>query len=105
MSYIQKRIFSFNLSDIQKRISSFKDSLFDYHSYLNHKGCIVRDERKDEKRYITRDKLIKKNIKININFPPKKRRTAVSKLSYTLIKIKRITFFTNKGSLLKRKNI
>ena len=27
---------------------TFKVSLFDYHSDLNHKGCIVRDERRDE---------------------------------------------------------
>ena len=49
--------------------------------------------------------LIKKKIKINLSFPKKELRTAVSKSSYTLIKIKRITFFTNKESLLKRKDI
>ena len=50
-------------------------------------------------------KLTKKNIKINIRFPKKELRTAVSKPSYKLIKIKRITFFTNKGSLFKKGKI
>ena len=50
-------------------------------------------------------KLIKNNIKINIGFPKKELTIAVSKLSYTLIKVKIITFFTNKGILLRIKNI
>ena len=37
-------------------------------------------------------KLIKKNIKINFSVPKKELRTVTSKPSYTLIKIKRITF-------------
>ena len=41
--------------------------------------------------------MIKKNIKINVSFPQKELRTAVSKSSYTFIKFKR-TFFTSKGS-------
>ena len=39
-------------------------------------------------------KLIKKNIKINISFPKKELRTAVSKPSYTLTEIKRKTYFS-----------
>ena len=37
--------------------------------------------------------MIKKNIKISTSFPKKELRTAVSKPSYTIIKIKRVTFF------------
>ena len=36
----------------------FKVSLFGYHSDLNHKGCIVRDERRDE--IDNRDKIDRK---------------------------------------------
>ena len=46
-------------------------------------------------------KLIKKDLKIKLSFPKKELKTAVSKPSYTLKKIKKITFFTNTGSLLK----
>ena len=38
---------------------------------------------------------MRKNKKIYISFPKKKIRTVVSKLSYILIKIKRIAFFTH----------
>ena len=67
--------------------------MFDYHSDPNHKGCIVRDERRDEidkKRYIARDEIDQKEYKTNISFPEKKLRAAVSKSSYTLIKLKKI---------------
>ena len=46
-------------------------------------------------------KLIKKDLKIKLSFPKRELKTAVSKSSYTLKKIKKITFFTNTGSLLK----
>ena len=48
-------------------------------------------------------KLIKKNIKINISFPKNELRTAVSKPSYTIIKIKRMTFFSQRMSFKKEK--
>ena len=48
-------------------------------------------------------KLIKKNLQINLSIPKKELRTTVSKPSYTLKKVKKITFFTNTGSLLKKK--
>ena len=38
---------------------------------------------------------MRKNKKIYISFPKKEIRTVVSKLSYILIKIKRIAFFTH----------
>ena len=48
---------------------------------LNRKGCIVRDEK--------RDKIDQKEYKNRLRF--KELRTAVSKLSYTLINMKRLT--------------
>ena len=47
-------------------------------------------------------KLIKKNIKINFSVLKKELRTAVSKPSYTLIKIKRITFFLKQRKFFKK---
>ena len=47
-------------------------------------------------------KLIKNNIKINISFPKKELRTALSKLSCTLIKIKIITFFQKQRKSFKK---
>ena len=88
LSHIQNRISFFFVLNTENNLV-FKVSLFDYHSDLNHKGCIVRDERRDEidKKDIQREtKLMKKNIKINISFPQKELRTAVSKSFYTLNK-------------------
>ena len=49
---------------------------------------------KIDKKDIKREKkLIKANVKTNLSFPKKELRTAVSKPSYILIKIKKITFF------------
>ena len=90
LSYIQKRnSFLFILYTEENFV--FKLSLFDYHSDLNHEGCIVRDERRDEinKRDIQRErKSIKKNIKMNASIPKKELRTALSKSANTLIKFK-----------------
>ena len=61
---------------------------------LNRKGCIVRDEK--------RDKIDQKEYKNRLRF--KELRTAASKLSYTLINMKRLTFFPLK-ELFKRKDI
>ena len=47
-------------------------------------------------------KLIKKNIKINFSAPKKDLRTVASKPSYTLIKIKRITFFQKQRKSFKK---
>ena len=41
-------------------------------------------------------KLVKKNIKTNFSVPKKELRIAVSKPSYTPIKTKKITFFSDK---------
>ena len=70
LSYIQKTISSFSLSYIQKRISSLR-SLFDYHSDLNHKGGIVRDERRDEidkELYRARDEIDQKEYTDKFKF-------------------------------------
>ena len=47
-------------------------------------------------------KLIKKNIKVNFSVPKNELRTVVSKLSYALIKIKRITFFQKQRKSFKK---
>ena len=47
-------------------------------------------------------KQIKKNIKINISFPKKEPRTVVSKPSYTLIKVNRITSFHTQRKSFKK---
>ena len=47
-------------------------------------------------------KLIKNNININISSPKKELRTAVSKLSYTLIRIKVISFFHKQRKSFKK---
>ena len=47
-------------------------------------------------------KLIKKNIKVNFSIPKNELRTVVSKLSYALIKIKRITFFQKQRKSFKK---
>ena len=85
----------------------FKVSLFDYLNDLNHEGCIVRDERRDEidKKNIQREtKLIKKNIKINISFPPKKVRTVFPNPPAHL-KIQKNTFFHKKRKSSKKESI
>ena len=66
----------------------------------------MRDERRDEigkNIYITRDEIDKKEQNISLSL--KELRSAASKSSYTLIKFKKLTFFTSKGSLLRRKDI
>ena len=47
LSYIQNRIFFYFVLNAEENVV-FTVSLFDYHSDLNHKGFIVRDERRDE---------------------------------------------------------
>ena len=84
-----------------------KVSLFDYLNDLNHEGCIVRDERRDgiDKKDIQREtKLIKKNIKINISFPPKKVRTVFPNPPAHL-KIQKNTFFHKKRKSSKKESI
>ena len=50
-------------------------------------------------------KLIKKNLKINLSFPKKQLKTAASKPSYTLKKVKKITFFHKYRKSFKRGKI
>ena len=59
----------------------------------------MKQIKKDKQREM---KLIKNNIKINFSVPQKELRTAVSKPSYTLIKIKRITFLQKKRKSFKK---
>ena len=47
LSYIENRIFFYFVLNTDE-IFVFTVSLFDYYSDLNHKGFIVRDERRDE---------------------------------------------------------
>ena len=76
-------------------------SLFDYHSDLNYKGCIVKDEGEMEqikKRFIVRDKIYQKEYENKHKSSQKRVKVPkkVPKSSHTLIKIKRITFFSHK---------
>ena len=105
LSYIQKSISSFSLSYIV-----FKVLFFDYHSDLNHRWCIVREERKDEidkkKRYITRNEIDKKEYKDKHKFSQKRTKNCcIQALLHTYRNQKKNLFFTNKGDLLKWKNI